>query len=271
MLLLLFSVPFLWRKTMKLHFRLALVLVSACVSVAAFAQTEAQRDPKALALLTQSITAMGGSVPADSVATGTATVTAGSTNETGTIRILTRGAEQSLENISTDTVKRKAIYSRGLASEQVGPTATASSLELASTTQSLVFPLPFLARALSDPTFAVTYIGSGTLAGKTVNHLRVSQSFTNSKLQHLTTFSQRDVWLDATSGLPVAASWTRRAARGAEYGIPVEIMFSDYRSVGGILYPFHMNIFFNGTPWAVAAVQQVNFNTGLNDVDFPVQ
>jgi hypothetical protein len=248
------------------------VLVTALLASTALAQSQAiQRDPQALALLTQSVAAMGGTVPADSAATGTVTVTAGSTNENGTIQILTRGVDQSAENISTATIKRTAIYSQGLASEQTGSTATTSSLELAVSTQSLDFPLPFLARALNDPAFVVTYVGAGTLAGRAVNHIRVSQSFSNAKLQHLATLSQRDIWLDATSGLPAAASWIRKSARGAQYGIPVEIMFSDYRSVGAVLYPFHMNIFFNGTLWAAVAVQQVTFNTGLTDSNFPVQ
>src|SRR5467141_1372305 len=74
-----------------------------------------QRDPQAVTVLTQSIAAMGGSVPTDSVASGTVTLVAGSLTETGTIGILTRGVDQSSEQIQTPSVTHKIIYSRGQA------------------------------------------------------------------------------------------------------------------------------------------------------------
>ncbi|SRR6266403_781741 len=63
--------------------------------------TSAQpRDPQAIALLQSSVRAMGGSVPSDSVATGSVVVVAGSLTTSGTVRILTRGTDQTLEQLS---------------------------------------------------------------------------------------------------------------------------------------------------------------------------
>src|SRR5215472_8562827 len=81
-----------------------------------------QRDPQAVAAVTQSISVMGRVPPADSAATGTVTITAGSLTETGTVRILTRGADQTSEEIQTSQPLRKVIYSHGMASEVEGTT-----------------------------------------------------------------------------------------------------------------------------------------------------
>src|SRR5437879_5170766 len=71
------------------------------------------RDPQAVAILQRALAAMGRPAPTDSVATGTAVLVAGSTTETGTIRILTRRLDQSAEYFQTPAESRVVIYSRG--------------------------------------------------------------------------------------------------------------------------------------------------------------
>jgi hypothetical protein len=58
-------------------------------------------DPQAVAAIQQAAIAMGGSAPSDSTATGTITTVAGSPTENGTITILTRGTDQTSEQIQT--------------------------------------------------------------------------------------------------------------------------------------------------------------------------
>jgi hypothetical protein len=214
---------------------------------------------------------MGGTVPADSVATGTVTITAGSTTESGTIRIQTRGTDQSAESLTTPSISRAVVYSHGDAKEMAGTVIAQPSLELAVSSQSTAFPLVFLARALADTSFGLSYLGMETVDGATANHVGLWQSFANSKLQHLAEFSKRDIWLDAASGFPIRIAYTSRAARGAVYGMPIELHFSDFRNVGGVLYPFQINKLMNGMPWGVITIQQVTFNNGLTDSNFPVQ
>src|SRR5260370_32949205 len=69
------------------------------------------------AVLKQAIRVMGSSVPGDSTATGSVTITAGSNTESGTIKILTRGSSQSLEQITTSTGATQAVYSNGVAND----------------------------------------------------------------------------------------------------------------------------------------------------------
>jgi hypothetical protein len=262
--------------------RLLLVL-SLCLSLSqAFAQDETvaatqtnelvTRDPQALNLLAQSVAIMGGKAPADSVASGTVELVEGSKTSSGTIRVLTRGLDQSAEDVVTAEQERKLIYSKGLAVEAKEASAEVQSLESASTSQVATFPLVLLASFLNAPDAAFEYVGPESLDSGKAHHIRVWRSFSaQPKLAHLAKFSIRDVWLDATSLLPVKIAYVRRAARGAAPETSVEVFFADYRSASGVLYPFFVLESLNGTPWATITVQQVTFNSGLTDADFPIQ
>lgn len=70
-------------------------VLSALVLLPCVAQQPVTSNPLATSLVQSSIRAMGGSVPSDSAATGNVTIIAGSETTTGTIRILTRGTDQS--------------------------------------------------------------------------------------------------------------------------------------------------------------------------------
>ncbi len=215
---------------------------------------------------------MGGVALADSVAAGTIELVAGSKTEAGTIRILTRGMDQTAEEIVTPEGTRQVVYSREQASEVEANSSKTLQLELVVTSQSACFPLPLLAAALNHPDTAFEYLGQETLDGLVVHHLRFWNTFSsNAKLRHLAEFSVKDLWIDAATGLPRKLSFDRRAAGGAEPRIPVEVFFSDYRRVSGALYPFRIEKHFNGTPWATITINNVQLNAGLTDAAFPVE
>ncbi|HXN25214.1 MAG TPA: hypothetical protein VOA41_20965 [Candidatus Dormibacteraeota bacterium] len=232
-----------------------------------------QRDPQAITVLTQSIAAMGGSVPSDSVATGTVTLVAGSRTETGTIRILTRGSDQTSEQIQSQYTNRSVNYSRGEASEIEGTSTRVLQKELVVTSQCPDFALPVFAGALNNTQTALQYMALETISGVPAHHIRFWQTFPASqpRLAHLAEFSTKDVWIDAVTSLPRRLSSERREARGAAPRIPLEINYSDYRNLSGALYPFRISKSLNGTPWVTITITGVTFNTGLRDADFPVQ
>jgi hypothetical protein len=254
----------------------ALVLV-ICSSIPAFAAAQQpptstpQRDAQAVAVLSQSISIMGRVPPTDSVATGTVTIVAGSSTNTGTVRILTRGTDQTSEEIQTSQPLKKVVYSRGMASEVVGVTVRPLNMELVVTSQSPDFPLALLSGAVNDSATALQYVALENVNGAQAHHIRIWKSFAASpSLQHLAEFSAKDSWIDATTSLPRKLSFYRRSALGASPRIPVEISFSDYRNVSGLFYPFLIKKSFNGTPWTTIAIQSVAFNTGLVESDFPI-
>ncbi|MCI0720193.1 MAG: outer membrane lipoprotein-sorting protein [Acidobacteria bacterium] len=248
------------------------VLASTIGSAPLTAQESPQRDPRALSLVAQSLAAMGGVVPSDSVASGRIELVAGSTTDSGRIRILTRGVDQTAEQIQTSEASRTIAYSRRQAAEQEGATRKGYSLELAVSSQSAAFPLTLLAAALNNPETAFYYLDVETVEGVAAHRIRFWNSFASKpRFQYLAAFTVTDLWIDAASGLPVKLSYERRAAFGAEGAIPVDVYYSGYRNVGGVLYPFLIKKSFNGTPWATIAIENVVLNQGLTDADFPVE
>lgn len=231
-----------------------------------------QRDPTAIAILQKSVASMAANAPSDSSATGTVTITEGSTTENGTISIQTLGTNDTAETINLPDGERAVIYSYGDAKEINGTASFNPVLELIVVDQCADFPLPFLSAMLANSDEAIHYIGQETLNGSSVQHIQVWNTFTSRPdIQKLAPLSTRDIWIDSTSNLPVKMTYTRHFGRGAAPAIPVELDFSGYTSVNGVLYPFQISKSYNGTPWQTITIQQVLFNTGLTDSQFQTE
>ncbi len=238
--------------------------------VAAQTQAAPPQDPQAISVLQQSVAAMGTTVPSDSTATGTITTVAGSLTENGTITILSRGTNQTSEQILTPHGST-VVYSQGQASQLAGSTPSLLSNELSLSSQSPDFPLPLLSASLNNSDTAYKYIGLETLNGRSAHHVQIWNSYASTPgLQSLTSFTVRDVWLDAVSYLPQRLSYVQRAAGGSEPGISVDVFYSNYQNVVGTLYPFSILKSFNGTSSATITIQNVVLNTGLSDSNFPI-
>ena len=233
--------------------------------------TAPQRDPQATALLQASVRAMGGRVPSDSVAIGSVVVVAGSLTTSGTVRILTRGTDQTLEQLSLPQSTVATIYSRGTANALTNGTPQSLSLERTASCQSAAFPLPFLAAALTNSDEAIQYVAFETLGQTQVQHIRVWNTFnSNSSLQFLSEFTSTDIWFDASTSLPRIISFIRRDGGGASPKTLLTVSYSDFQATSGIFYPKSTQISINDTPWATTIIQSVSFNTGLTDADFPL-
>lgn len=230
------------------------------------------RDPQAIALLQESVAAMATSAPSDSTATGTITVTEGSTTQNGTISILTLGTANTLETITLPGGQRIVIYSNGDAKEVNGTQSGNPPLELIVVDQCGDFPLPLLSAILDNSDEGFHYVGQETLNGESVQHVQVWNSFASKTyLQGVAPYSKRDVWFDSTSYLPVKMTYSRSPGEGAVSAIPVEIDYSGYQTVNGVHYPLQINKSYNGTPWQTITIQNVSFNTGLTPSQFQTE
>lgn len=238
----------------------------------AFAQTGPTRDPQATLILQKAVEAMGGVVPSDSTATGDVSIVEGSKKQDGTIEILTRGTDQTAEEMTLPDGQRETIYSDGDAKEVNGTQATVVPLELSVTDQCADFPLPLLTSILNNPDEAYQYVGQETLGGQAVLHVRVWDTFaSNSNLQQLAPFTTRDIWFDATSLIPVKIKYLRRPAGGQAPAFRISLYYVGYANWAGVLYPTQIKKTFDGTPWQTITIQNVTFNTGLPASDFSVE
>ena len=255
--------------------RIVSILVTASLAIppVALAQQAVARDPQAFLLAARSVAAMGGSVPSSSVATGTVQLVEGSLEDSGTVRILTRSSDETREEFQTSRGLKGRIFAQGLAAGLSDTGNEEASLELAATSQSPCFPLVILASAVNNPDFAFEYVGDEKLDdGSLAYHIRFWNTFTSQpKLQSLAEFSVKDLWIDAISGLPRKLAYEEREAGGDAPRIAVGAVYSDWRNVGGTLYPFLIERIFNGTPWATIRINNVTLNASLSDADFAVE
>ena len=230
------------------------------------------RDGRAVAVLQAAIKAMGGGVPSDSTATGTVTATVGPESQDGTIQILTRGTAESLEAISLPNLSQTTTYFHLMAGQTNGSTTQQQlSGQLAMTSQTALYPLPLFVGAMNNPDATLQYVGQETVDGAPVNHIRIWNTFASRiYMQPLATFSVRDVWMNASTGLPAKISFTQQAAAGRAFKTLVELDFSNYQQMNGFAYPYVIKKSLNGTPWLTISIQSVSFNTGLQYSQFQV-
>lgn len=230
------------------------------------------RDPQALALLQRSVQVMGGAAPSDSVATGNVTIVAGSQTSTGTIRILTRGTNLSSEQITLPQSTYSVTYSAGLANETNNSATASIPIERTVTSQSVCFPLPFLAAALANPDESIQYVALESVGQQSLQHLRIQNTFVSRPdFQQFSGFATFDLWLDADTSLPERISFVRRNGSGATPRISLDAYFSTYQTTSGVAYPTQINLSLNGTHWTTITITSVAFNTGLTDSSFSVQ
>ena len=229
-------------------------------------QQTVTRDNQAVSLLQASISAMG-NVPSDSTASGSVVVTAGASTSSGTVQILTRGTTQTSEQLALSDSTQTTIFSNGAANLVQDGTGQSLCLERTASSQSVMFPLPFLAAALANPDISLQFVGSETQG----QHVRLWNTYSsNSFLQFLSDFTTTDIWLDSTTGLPNTISFTRRDSGGASSGTTITISYSNFQNASGVAYPYSIQESINGTSWATITIQNVAFNTGLTDANFPV-
>jgi hypothetical protein len=252
--------------------RLALAFCLLLIPFSARSQQAVIQNSQAVALLQSTLAAMGGSVPGDSVATGTVSVTLGSLSETGTVRISTRGIDESMEQFTTPSRQRTVIFSKGLGNENIGSKVQTLHMERSVTSQSPLFPLPIVSGLLSNPDVSLQYVGVESLNNASVLHVRAWNTFASKPTwQNLAPFTNTDIWLDASSKLIVKISFLQQDKGGnATQGIPIDVHYSDYQNASGILYPMSIDESLNGTPWMQIQIDSVVLNTGLTDANFPI-
>ena len=262
------------RFTLSVPFAALLLFFGYCqvgLARAQTSQTPAQ-DPQAVSILQQSIKAMGGTVPADSTATGTIQTSAGGQVSEGTIEILTKGTAETLVQRTMNDGTWTTIYAYGQANDVLGSSVVILPLEPTVTSQAPEFPLPLIGGLLNDPDTSLRYIGLESSGSSSLYHIQAWDSYASQpSLQSISSFTSRDIWIDASTFLPQRISYTRRPAQGAAAGVAFDVYYSSYKNTGGVLYPTSIQKSMNGTPWAVITIQNVTFNTGLTDAEFPVQ
>jgi hypothetical protein len=136
-------------------------------------------------------------------------------------------------------------------------------------------PVLILESALTDPQLAIQNLGSASLNGQSVQHLRIWRVLTSTSgapatLALIQSLSTVDLYLDAASKLPVALDFNLHPDSNAGTNIPVEIRYSNWQKSTGTLMPFHIQKFFNGELLDDISVSSAIVNSGLSSSSFNV-
>ncbi len=78
------------------------------------------------------------------------------------------------------------------------------------------------------------------------------------------------VWVSVQTFLPVQISYLRQSGTNRLEFLPYRRTFSDYRSIDGLLIPFHQEEWFNWQHISTLEFTNVVLNTGISDRDFTV-
>jgi hypothetical protein len=238
-------------------------------------------DPKAVALAAQAIAALtGGTAVSDVTISGSVVWTSGPRNATGTVVAYGKTSAMSRIDLTVGSGNRSEIRNNTNASAQ-GTWINAAGQSNSAAAQNCwtdpvwFFPaLTSLSAVTTDNTLVLTYVGLETRNGVSVQHIR-SYHCVASKFLEFTAFTQRaskvDYYLDAPTLVPLWITFNAHPDNDANTDIPVEIDFSDYQLVSGVLVPYHITKLWQGSPLFDFTATNATINSGLPDSLFSIQ
>jgi len=264
-------------KFWRLCTSLALSFVLVQSTLAAPPQIQAS-SPPAATLLQKSLAALVGNASiSDVTLTGTARRIAGPDDESGTVTVKALADGSGKIQLSLPSGDRNEVRSAGT-SGPVGAWSGPDGVSHTISNYNLMtdfgwFPTFTISNILSSNTSVVVNLGQETKESRSVLHLSVSKQYPEiaddtTLLQHLSTI---EIFLDASTYLPAALSYNIHANNNGFVDIPVEIHFSDYRSVSGSQIPFHIQKFINNTVCLDVQFTAITLNSRLPAMEFAIQ
>lgn len=243
-------------------------------------KTSVASDPQGIALANAAMIVLtDGAAITDVTLTGTATQIAGSTTNTGpsTFKALAYSRSR-LEFSASNEFEVRTVDPSG---HPAGVWVLADGVPHAMSFHNLWTDAVWFFPALSSLNTAgqsnaiAKYVGQENRDGVAVQHLRFTHSSNDTGLaaaaSDISRFSRVEIYLDASTSLPVGLSFNVHPNNDASQDIPVEILYSDYRRVLDANVPFHIQQFLGGGLILDFQVTQVTINSGLTDAAFSTQ
>lgn len=242
------------------------------------AQTTAvtSRDPQALALLNAAVAALDVTTTVtDATLQANVGYTAGSDSESGPAtlqaKISSLGNESNLA-LTLSGGQRQEIRN-GIAGVWVGIDGQPHAMATHNCFTDAVwfFPGLSLQAAVADPGVGMAYVGLENLGSASVQHIQLSRLLpgqTADLTSSIQTLSTTDLYLDATSSLPVAVEFNGHPDLDANTNLLIEIQFSNYQSANGVVAPMHIQKFLQRSLLLDISVTGVTINSGIPDSVF---
>ncbi|MGB6481992.1 MAG: hypothetical protein WBE86_00740 [Candidatus Acidiferrales bacterium] len=241
--------------------------------------TPAPRDPQAVSLLQRSLAALVDTTTVNDVTLNASTDwIAGSDNETGSATLKATAIGQGRVDLSLSDGQRSEVVDISQAppvgswcgTDGVWHSIVAHNLY---TDPTWFFPTFLISRVLSGVNYAVSPMDAETQNGVAVEHVRTYQQpgFTTDVAALLQSLSQIDIYLNASTLLPVSVSFNTHADDNALDNVPIQIKFLNYQVVQGISVPYHIQKYIQNGLALDLTVTGVQVNSGLSTSDFQTQ
>lgn len=234
----------------------------------------AQRDPQAVAILSQALNTCGGqaAVAAISDFTATGSVTYyWNPSQTGSVTIQARG----LREYRIDAALPDGLHSSVTnvsASFQKNPDGVVSSLPSQNTRKlvAATFPMFYVLEALQDASLSVSYGGEVLHNGQQAHEIIVRRNFRTNADPGVaqSSISKAHIFIDPNTFAVQSMVDTAYRRDGDAGEFPHEIRLSAYQAVNGVLFPFSITEFIAGQQTMSVQLNQVVFNKGLTDSAF---
>lgn len=259
--------------TLKRHFLLISLLFAA---VSTFAQqsgttsTPVTKDPQAVAILNQSLSAVGGLTAINSIQdyTGTGSITYYWAAEEIQFPATVRGSGSTgfrLDATLPTGVRTWACS--GFAGVLITPDGkrTVPSFYNQMISGSMTLPYLRIAAVLSDTSTSITYLGTTSVGGQELIQVHFSPAFGTTSPGHgkLPGLGEFDVFFDPTSFLILKLTETAHADTNYSQTYSHEIDFSNYQKNGNLSLPLTITEKVAGqTTWSLT-LSSISFNGGL--------
>jgi hypothetical protein len=236
------------------------------------AQLTAQRDPQAIAILTQYLNATGAMAAIsgiqDFTETGTITYNWAGQPVSGPLTIYGKGLSEFRMDASLSVGTQSFIANNNTGSS-ISPNGNKTLLSPHSvmTAGGLTLPATRVAAALNDPQTRGTYVGLVSWNDSPAYQVHVAPPVdttltSNGKLSGLGEF---DLYIDQASSQLVELSETIWSGSDITQGYRHELFFSNYNTANGISVPFGISEKVAGQQtWSIQLTSAV-FNSGLSD------
>jgi hypothetical protein len=233
-------------------------------------------DPQAVSFASQSIAALtGGQAIKDVTLIGNVTWSGGVTPETGTATLLASGTGESRMSLVLPSGTRTEIRdaSTGVAQGKwIAQNGVSGLFASQNCAMDAVWFFPALGSLAAGPNVVLIYVGEETRNGAAVQHIRsyVYQSNSSGLSPSPQQLSAMDFYLDATTFLPAAVNFNAHPDNNAGTNLPVEIDFSSYQVLNGVMVPTSIQRYLQGNLMVDITISSASFNTGLPLSDFTI-
>jgi hypothetical protein len=251
-----------------------LLFVSASHLNAQQTASTLQRDPQAVALAQQSLSAMGGAqalLLQDSVATGQAQIfRQDGTSTVFTITKKSKGTAMVRTELQRSEGKQVRIVNKGTAAIQMA-NGSVRSLLTNNTVAERVEHIPALS-LLSDwanTNMELSYVGSDSVNGQPADVVSISYIPPGAQDPNFWRSTTRTLfYVDQATKFVSKIQYQNAAENNTNLTEKVEIFFSKYQVVSGVAVPFQQSTYSDGSLLSTIIFTSVAFNVGLASSDF---